>query len=74
MFAVGEGAGVGCVRVLFVTEDAGKPRLAAARVRVGVDRQAGSMNAPEGGGGGGRGVISPAPRVSPALRPHSEVP
>ena len=47
MFAARQTAGVSCVLVLLIAEHAGKTRLAATGVRVGVDWKAGAMNTPE---------------------------
>lgn len=45
MFTVRQATRVSFILVLLITEDASKPRLAATGVRVGVDWQAGTMDA-----------------------------
>lgn len=51
VLAAEQAARVGCVLLLFVAQDAREAGLAAAGVGVGVDGNAGSMNAPEGSRG-----------------------
>lgn len=49
VFTARRTTGIGCILVLLITEHTRKTRLAAAGVRVGVDRKAGTMDTPEDG-------------------------